>query len=91
MATHFSILVWEIPWTEEPGGLQSIASREESDVTEYTCTPFFDTQHLGPWVGFLCQGLLVLEGQLPWCNPGYKAETQCLPLTFLLRLWAGGH
>ena len=20
--THFSILVWEIPWTEEPGGLQ---------------------------------------------------------------------
>ena len=21
MATHFSILVWEIPWTEEPGGL----------------------------------------------------------------------
>ena len=24
MATHSSILVWEIPWTEEPGGLQSI-------------------------------------------------------------------
>ena len=24
MATHFSILVWEIPWTEEPGGLQSL-------------------------------------------------------------------
>ena len=23
MATHFSILVWEIPWTEEPGRLQS--------------------------------------------------------------------
>ena len=21
MATHYSILVWEIPWTEEPGGL----------------------------------------------------------------------
>ena len=21
MATHFSILAWEIPWTEEPGGL----------------------------------------------------------------------
>ena len=25
MATHSSILVWEIPWTEEPGGLQSMA------------------------------------------------------------------
>ena len=23
MATHFNILAWEIPWTEEPGGLQS--------------------------------------------------------------------
>ena len=26
MATHSSILAWEIPWTEEPGGLQSIVS-----------------------------------------------------------------
>ena len=25
--THSSILVWEIPWTEEPGGLQSIRSQ----------------------------------------------------------------
>ena len=24
MATHFSIFAWEIPWTEEPGGQQSI-------------------------------------------------------------------
>ena len=24
MATHFSILIWRIPWTEEPGRLQSI-------------------------------------------------------------------
>ena len=24
MATHFNILVWEIPWTEEHGGLQSM-------------------------------------------------------------------
>ena len=27
MATHSSILVWEIPWMEEPGGLQSMGSR----------------------------------------------------------------
>ena len=26
MATHSSILAWRIPWTEEPGGLQSIVS-----------------------------------------------------------------
>ena len=24
MATHFSIFAWEIPWREEPGGLQSM-------------------------------------------------------------------
>ena len=26
MATHYSILAWKIPWTEEPGGLQSMES-----------------------------------------------------------------
>ena len=28
MAIHSSILAWKIPWTEEPGGLQSIGSPE---------------------------------------------------------------
>ena len=32
MATHPSILAWRIPWTEEPGGLQSMGS--QSDTTE---------------------------------------------------------
>ena len=27
MATHSSILVWRIPWTEEPGGPQSMGSQ----------------------------------------------------------------
>ena len=27
MATHFSILAKDIPWTEEPGGLQSMGSQ----------------------------------------------------------------
>ena len=30
-ATHFSILAWKIPWTEEPGGLQSMESRGVGD------------------------------------------------------------
>ena len=34
MATHSSILAWRIPWMEEPGGLQSIASqRVRYDLT----------------------------------------------------------
>ena len=28
MATHSSILAWRIPWTEEPGGLQSVGSQK---------------------------------------------------------------
>ena len=28
METHSSILAWRIPWTEEPGGLQSMGSKE---------------------------------------------------------------
>ena len=32
MTTHFSILSWRIPWTEEPGGLKSMGL-QESDMT----------------------------------------------------------
>ena len=28
MAIHSSIIAWEIPWTEESGGLQSVGSQE---------------------------------------------------------------
>ena len=34
MAIHSSILAWNSPWTEEPGGLQAMGSRKESDTTE---------------------------------------------------------
>ena len=37
MATHSNILAWRIPCTEEPGGLQSMGSRE-SDMTEQLST-----------------------------------------------------
>ena len=33
MATHSSVLAWRIPWTEEPGGLQSMGHKE-SDTTK---------------------------------------------------------
>ena len=33
MATHSSILAWEVSWTEEPGELQSMGSQKESDMT----------------------------------------------------------
>ena len=38
MATHSSILAWRIPWTEEPGGLQSRGLKRvgHDGVTEHT-------------------------------------------------------
>ena len=35
MATHSSILAWRVPWTEEPGGVQSIGCKV-LDTTEAT-------------------------------------------------------
>ena len=38
MATHSHILAWEIPWREEPGGLQSIGSQQaERDWSDLAC------------------------------------------------------
>ena len=37
-ATHSSVLAWEIPWMEEPCGLQSLGS-QESEITEQLNLP----------------------------------------------------
>ena len=34
MATHSSILAWRIPWTEEPGGLQSVGSQSQTRLSD---------------------------------------------------------
>ena len=34
MATHSSILAWKIPWTEEPGGLQSMGSQSQTGLSD---------------------------------------------------------
>ena len=44
MATHCGILLWEIPWTEEPGGLQSMGLQSWTRLKrlnkhKHTCTP----------------------------------------------------
>ena len=33
MATHSSVLAWEIPWTEEPGGLQFVGSQSRTQLS----------------------------------------------------------
>ena len=43
MATQSSVLAWEIPWTEESGGLQSMGSQNSlTRLSDYTTTePMF--------------------------------------------------
>ena len=49
MATHSSILPWKIPWTENPGGLQSIESqrvRRDFVTKQQTATAVLDKNQL---------------------------------------------
>ena len=41
MAAHSSTLVWKIPWTEEPGGLQSMGSLRVGQLSDFTFTFHF--------------------------------------------------
>ena len=45
MPTHSSILAWKIPWTEDPGGLQSMGSESQTHLSTHTHT------HT-PWLEF---------------------------------------
>ena len=38
MAPHSSTLAWKIPWTEEPGGLQSMGSLSQTRLSDFTFT-----------------------------------------------------
>jgi len=39
MTSHSSVLAWRIPWTEEPGGLQSMGSQSDrTEATQHTRT-----------------------------------------------------
>ena len=55
MATHSSILAWSIPWTEEPGGLQSTGSQKVTNWRrKWQPTPLFlpgESQGRGSLVG----------------------------------------
>ena len=44
-ATHSSILAWRIPWTEEPGGLQSMGSQRVG--RDWACTQNTKLKHVG--------------------------------------------
>ena len=59
MATHSSILAWEIPWTEEPGELQLTGSQKDqtqlSDSVQFSCS--VESDSATPWTA-ACQASL---------------------------------
>jgi len=66
MATHFSIFAWRIPWTEEPGGLQSESEVAQSCPT--FCDPMDSSLHQAPQsMGFSRQEYWT---GLPFPSPG---------------------
>ena len=62
MVTHSSILAWRIPWTEEPGGLQSMGLQR--------CRHNWMTEHIH--VGY--QGLGKVEAYC--CNPSFPVKKE---------------
>ena len=55
MATHSSILAWRIPWTEEPGGLQSMGSQRVGQDEVTNATLWYETE--GKLIHLLLEGL----------------------------------
>ena len=60
IATHFSILAWEIPWTEEPGGLQSIrVVKSQTHLSEHAQACVFTADQ--------CSTMRVYQGSVNQC------------------------
>ena len=73
MATHSSILAWEIPWTEEPGELQSMGSqRVEHDLANKQQQQQFSS---------VAQASLTLCDPMDCSMPGLLAHRQLPELT----------
>ena len=92
LATHSSILAWEIPWTEEPGRLQSMGSQRIGHdwATEYVCTTWLNHRCTGIWHKvLLCVPVRMFLDQIGICA-GKVSKGDAFPRWFsshLLRTW----
>ena len=90
MAPHSSTLAWKTPWTEEPGGLQSMGSLSQTRLSNFTFT--FHFHALEREMATHCSGFLncsppgsSVHGILffffcPWDSPGKNTEVGCYAL-----------
>ena len=87
---HSSILIWEIPWTEEPGGLQSMGLQKVGQdwVTELNSIELPTSSHRWRTFGFcyyffslkICQGLLYVVEWFFVC--AQSCPTLCHPMDY---------
>ena len=75
MATHTSVLAWRIPWTEEPGGLQSAAAAAAKSLQSCPtlCDPRDGSPPGSPVPGILQARTLEWSG-LPFPSPMHESE-----------------
>ena len=69
MVTHSSILAWKIPWTEEPGGLQSTDHQVSNTTERLTLTVKIETsqiKNLPANAGDRDSGFNPWVGKIPW-------------------------
>ena len=84
MATHSSILAWEIPWAEEPGGLQSTGLQESDTTEQLKINNLLQGTHQGS-VQFIAQSCLTLQppglqpSRLPCPSPTPRAYSNSWP------------
>ena len=64
MTTHSSVLAWRIPWTEEPGGLQSMGLQSKSRTEQLTLT-------YTSWVKGVKRGTSLHTGLAQLLQPSY--------------------
>ena len=72
MAPHSGTLAWKIPWTEEPGGLQSMGSQSWTRLSDFTFTFHFHA---------LEKEMATHSSVLAWRIPGTGSLVGC-------RLWS---
>ena len=78
MATHSSILAWRIPWTEEPGGLQSMESQRV--LASGQCCLLLDLECYKPWVAPPgCTGSTLHNSRVLY-SPGSQCDRRPLDL-----------
>ena len=82
VAPHSSTLAWKIPWTEEPGGLQSMGSQSRTRLSDFTFTSHSQAleKAVAPTPGFL-PGESQGRGSLVGCRLWGRTESDMTKVT----------